>query len=145
MGLGENFKRRWRAAAETRRQARWYIASYFAALICMGLGAFDGRFFLVGLLGIPYAAFGMIYSDPSSPKSYGAWYFYLFFSISLFLLLLAISLSDKQGFTAADLVTVTLLTHIAYSQLRLLFKARKQYFVPVEIHDIRTTNRDYLG
>jgi hypothetical protein len=144
MGVVENFKRRWSAAAQRRRRARWYLICYFANIVCMGLGVIDIRFFLVGFLGMPYAVLGVLYSDPTSPKSRGAWYFYMFFGIALFIVLLVINFMDKPGLEIADAVLLAVLTHIAFSQLHLLLKARRQYFVASESRELASMNQDYL-
>ena len=110
----------------------------------MGFGLIDVRFFLVGLLAMPYALFGMIYSDPKSPKSEGAWFFYLFFGIALFLVLSAFNVMDKKGFETADLIMLAVLTHIAFSQVRLLLRARRQYFGVNSICNSEPANRDNI-
>jgi hypothetical protein len=144
MGVVDNFKRRWHAAAERRRRGRWYFVCYLAALVCLGLGAFDVRFYLIGLLAILYAAFGMIYSDPTSPKSRGAWYFFMLFGVAMFLVLTVVNFAHKPGLEVFDVVTLVILTHIAYSQLALLLRARRQYFDVRVKHDVVATNREYL-
>jgi hypothetical protein len=110
----------------------------------MSLGAVDFRFFLVGFLGMPYALFGLIYSDPNSPKSLAAWYFYLFFGGALFLLFSALSLMDKKGVETADIVTIAILTHIALSQIHLLLWARRRYFSDSKTHGVAATNSDSI-
>ena len=98
------------------------------------MGWFDFRFFLFGLLSMPYALFGLIYSHPSAPKSRVAWCFFLFFAIVVETLFFALNLMDKNGLPLGDVILLTLVSIITFAQLHLLWKARKLFWTSSPHH-----------
>jgi quinol-cytochrome oxidoreductase complex cytochrome b subunit len=139
MGVKERISANWRRAAETRHRGKWYFIAYFLCIACLTLGVFfESKLFVLGLLGMPYCLFGVMYSNTRSPKSRVVWVLLLFFSICFYALFALMTwCGDNQNLEISDALLVAALLVLASGQLRLLMRVR-----PIVFGTMRTESDD---